>query len=520
MRKLSVGVCLLAMLCGAPYLFAGNYSMGYTPPGGVTINQGGGPSYTSSPALFSYQGFNSSDYQSLYYGVNYVTNVAQSDVLNPGNMAFQGYNSTTGILAWGSTQPWTFQNTLSLATVSTNTQLIVQIQNYTGTAGFLGSGFLNGETTTKSALGITNSGNANDPLFQVVSGGSFQITFQFQTWDGTPGNIANGQDLLDFYTANNGGNPTTVFNTSVDFEFWWSIPKTTAKIVQVGTCKTNLPNYATIQTAVSAVPSGATIRVCPGTYSEQVTINAPLTLVGIPNGTNQAVILNVPGVFEQNGTGPVSSYPIFAQILVQDAGPVNISGLTIDGSNSGCPGGAAAGVVYLSASNPSSGKLSSSVIRNTASGCGSQGAAVYGENGSGFASTVTVQGNSIHSINGGGIIFGPNLSGTISSNTIVQAGGGLMFQEAGPNIKATSNTITLTQNAISLNSATGVVAQANQLVNTSNKAISLQDNTGGTNTVTRNTINEANCGISTSGAATSDVYFPNTVVNAVASTCQ
>ena len=32
MRKLSVSVCLLAMLCGAPYLFAGNYSMGYTPP--------------------------------------------------------------------------------------------------------------------------------------------------------------------------------------------------------------------------------------------------------------------------------------------------------------------------------------------------------------------------------------------------------------------------------------------------------------------------------------------------------
>ncbi len=520
MRRLGVCVCVLAILCGAPYLFAGSYIMGYTPAGGVTIASGGGAPYTSSPALFDYTGFNSSDYQSLYYGVNYVTNVAQSDVSNPGNMTFQGYNSVTGLLAWGSSQPWNFQNTLSLAPVSTYTQLIVQIQPYTGTPGFLGSGFLTGQTTTKSALGITNSGNANDPLFQVVSGGAYQITFQFQTWDGTQGNIGNGQDLLDFYTANNGGNPTTVFNTSVDFEFWWSISKTTAKTVQVGTCKTNLKNYATIQTAVNAVPSGATIQVCPGTYNEQVTINAPLTLEGIANGTNQAVIVNVPGVFEQNGTGPVSSYPIFAQILVQDAGPVNISGLTIDGSNSGCPAGAAAGVVYLSASNPSSGKLSSSVIRNTASGCGGQGAAVYGENGSGFVSAITVQGNSIHSINGGGIIFGSNMSGTIASNTIVQANGGLMFENAGPNIKATSNTITLTQNAISLNSATGVTAQTNQLVNTSNKAISLQDSTGGSNNVTKNTINEANCGISTSGAATSDIYFPNTVLNAVSSTCQ
>jgi hypothetical protein len=174
-----------------PLSICGKLQHGIYAPGGVTINQGGGPPYTSSPALFSCVGFNSSDYQSLYYGVNYVTNVAQSDVSNPGNMMFQGYNSTTGILAWGSSQPWTFQNTLSLATVTTNTQLIVQIQNNTGTAGFLGSGFLTGETTTKSALGITNSGNANDPLFQVVSAGAFQITFQFQTWDGTPGNIAN-----------------------------------------------------------------------------------------------------------------------------------------------------------------------------------------------------------------------------------------------------------------------------------------------------------------------------------------
>jgi len=520
MRKASLCAVLLVMLAAVPYGFAGNYVMGYSPAGGVTVAQAGGPPYTSTPQLFAYSNFNSNSYQSLYYGVNYVANVAQSNVMNPGNMAFEGYIPASGILAYGSTQPWVFQNTISLQTISTQTQLVVQIQLYTGTPGFLSSGFLNGETTTKTALGISG-GNPNDPLFQVLSGGAFQATFQFQTWDGTQAGLGNGEDLLDFYNANNGGNPTTYFNTSVDFEFWWSIPKTTAKTVQVGACLTSLPNYATIQTAVSAVPSGATIDVCPGTYNEQVTITAPLTLKGIASGTNQAVVLTVPPAFEQNGTTPVTGFPVYAQIVVQDAGPVNISGLTVDGNNSSCPqGGAIAGVVYLSATNPSSGKLSNSVIRNTANGCSSQATAIYTENGSGFASSITVQENSIHSINGQGLIFGPNISGTISSNTISQVNGGLGFQQAGPNIKVTGNSITSSQTGISLNSATGVTAQSNTFVNISGNAVSLQDSSsGGTNNVTKNTINEAYCGVSKSNAASSDVFLPNTVLNSNQSTC-
>ena len=86
-------------------------------------------------------------------------------------------------------------------------------------------------------------------------------------------------------------------------------------------------------------------------------------------------------------------------------------------------------------------------------------------------------------------------------------------------MKASTNTIVETQNGISLNSATGVVAQGNQIVNTTGDAISLHDNTGGSNTVTKNVVNETNCGISTSGAAATDVYFPNTVLNANMTTC-
>lgn len=513
MRKLAFCMTALALSLWAPYVSAStSYIMGYTPAGGVTVNPGGGPDY-QLPALFSYMNFNSSAYQSLYYGVNYVANVAQ--VGSPtGNMAYGGITSN-GSLAWGSTVPWQFTGG-TCGAVSTPTQLVVQLQPFTGSVGFLPSGALNA-STTKSALGIS-SGGATDPLYQVVGSGSaanFQITFQFLTWDGNPADFGTGQDLTDYY-ANCGGGSSGQFMSSVDFEFWWAVPKTMSKIVQVGTCKTNLPNYATIQTAIAAVPAGATIDICPNTYKEQLTITTPVTLQGIANGTNDSVVLNPPGVMEQNGSlGP---YAIYAQIIAQDAGTVNISGLTIDGNGSGCPAGVLAGVVYLSTTTPTSGRFSNSVIRNTGNGCG-QASAFYASNGSGSAMNLTVQSNSIHDINGGGIGFGSNVGGTISGNTIVNASGGLMFDQAGPVVKATANNIIQTQSGISLNSASGVIAQGNQIINTNGNAISLHDSTGGSNNVTKNTVNETNCGVSTSGAASTDVYLPNNVINAALTTC-
>ncbi len=85
-------------------------------------------------------------------------------------------------------------------------------------------------------------------------------------------------------------------------------------------------------------------------------------------------------------------------------------------------------------------------------------------------------------------------------------------------MKASSNNINSTQTAVSLNSANGVVVQTNSLVNTVNNAISLNDVSGGGNTITKNTINEANCGVSKSNAG-SDVFLPNTIVNVAATTC-
>lgn len=49
--------------------------------------------------------------------------------------------------------------------------------------------------------------------------------------------------------------------------------------VEVGNCA-GFPQYPTIQQAVSSVPSGATVGVCPGTYPEQVVITRNVTLKG------------------------------------------------------------------------------------------------------------------------------------------------------------------------------------------------------------------------------------------------
>ena len=100
----------------------------------------------------------------------------------------------------------------------------------------------------------------------------------------------------------------------------------------VGTCKPSLPSYATISAAVSGVPPGSTVLVCPGTYPEQVTIAQALTLKGITSGNAGQAVITVPG----SGLAVVTTgfgFSIASQVAVTaTAGPVNISDITVDGT--------------------------------------------------------------------------------------------------------------------------------------------------------------------------------------------
>ena len=121
--------------------------------------------------------------------------------------------------------------------------------------------------------------------------------------------------------------------------------------VAVGTC-TSLINFATIQLAVNSVPAGSTIKVCPGTYPEQVVINKKLNLQGIPNSSGSqdaAVILPPAGGVLVNTTDQRGA--VAAQVLVQNtAGPVLISDLTVDGKGNQYSGDDLRGICYQDAS--------------------------------------------------------------------------------------------------------------------------------------------------------------------------
>src|ERR1700685_1661134 len=56
----------------------------------------------------------------------------------------------------------------------------------------------------------------------------------------------------------------------------------------VGTC-TSGTHFSTIQAALDASPAPNTVEVCPGIYSEQLTITRPVTLEGIAAGNGSLV---------------------------------------------------------------------------------------------------------------------------------------------------------------------------------------------------------------------------------------
>ena len=74
--------------------------------------------------------------------------------------------------------------------------------------------------------------------------------------------------------------------------FFALLPTSSAVTSYVGTCHN--PSYSTISAAVDAVAPGATIKVCPGTYPEQVFITKGLTLEGISSGNTGRVVVSVP----------------------------------------------------------------------------------------------------------------------------------------------------------------------------------------------------------------------------------
>ncbi len=257
-----------------------------------------------------------------------------------------------------------------------------------------------------------------------------------------------------------------------------------ASTVVVGVCKTGLTSFSTIQAAVNAAPAGSTIDVCPGTYPEQVTINAKsLTLIGVLSGTNDAAVLVPPSGGLAVNASDFTGKPVAAQVFVENATGVIISHLTVDGSGNaltGC-GTNIIGIYYQN----SSGKIVDDVARNQILDTSDQGCAVgLGidvESDSG-APAVTVSNSSVHHYQKNGITAGgPGTGGgpvvTITGNTVTGIGATAAIAQNGIQIgfgstgKVTSNYVTDDIYTGGTFGASGILIYASAGVTASNNSV-------------------------------------------------
>ncbi len=172
------------------------------------------------------------------------------------------------------------------------------------------------------------------------------------------------------------------------------------------------PGYSTIQSAIDAAAAGATIRVCAGTYPEQVTITKSLTI----HGENGAMVQPV------DVTANVSTLPeaTAAVIYVSNAADVNISNLIVDGSKNGITECAPflVGVLYQN----SSGMLDHNAIRAMElpaelNGCQSGDAVDVISTGT--PTTVTVSNNSIHDYQKNGVTANQDGTTAVVRNNVI-----------------------------------------------------------------------------------------------------
>jgi Right handed beta helix region len=198
-----------------------------------------------------------------------------------------------------------------------------------------------------------------------------------------------------------------------------------ASTVTVGLCPGPGTHYTSIQSAVNAVSSGDTVKVCPGNYPEQVEINKNLTLIGIASGTQDAAVVTVPSKRGLATTGnDIFGNAVAAQIFAHDAN-VTISHLAVDGANDGMTDCSIdpIGIYYQNASGTITDNAVRNVLLPTAlQGC-QDGLAINVESNAG-ALPVTISNNSVRNYDKNGITAsGPNNG------------------SAGPNVKVTGNTV-------------------------------------------------------------------------------
>ncbi|HLX82557.1 MAG TPA: right-handed parallel beta-helix repeat-containing protein [Terriglobales bacterium] len=151
----------------------------------------------------------------------------------------------------------------------------------------------------------------------------------------------------------------------------------------VGTCHS--PSFATISDAVGAptVAPGSTIKICGGSYFEQVIISKPLTLIGIVGTEGNADVLIAGSSGSMLSAVGAVFNNLFTPLVWVKAGPVTIQDITVDDDFLSC-----ANTVYV-------GFYLASGVSGTLNRVASQGqcvgASVYAENATSPVTSVTIE---------------------------------------------------------------------------------------------------------------------------------
>lgn len=176
--------------------------------------------------------------------------------------------------------------------------------------------------------------------------------------------------------------------------------------------------YTTIQSAVNAAKPGDIIRICAGTYDEQVLIQTELVL----EADNGVVVK--PVAISANATGPTGD-AIAAVIVAQNSANVQLEGFSVDGSANGIPecSPRLVGILYQDASGiVSHNEIRHMRLASSRDGWQSVNAIEVESSASGHAS-VTITNNTVDTYQKNGITA--NETGTqvsINGNTVTGVG--------------------------------------------------------------------------------------------------
>lgn len=170
--------------------------------------------------------------------------------------------------------------------------------------------------------------------------------------------------------------------------------------------KVECPNaaFTHIQDAVNAASPGDHIRICKGTYAEQVTVQKAVAL----DADSGAILM--PGPMKQNTVSLFDALPIATALLVENATNVTVRGLTVDGANNAISQCAPdlEGITFQNAS----GKIERVAVRNfklsaSLDACQS-GTGIFVQSGGGKISKVEIMDSTVHDYQKNGITADEN----------------------------------------------------------------------------------------------------------------